>query len=111
MTNLVDPSSGLKIDLSVQSDTPYMNQVFARRRLVALPGVGGGEIHVVSPEDVVLMKLEWRKGTRSQRQYDDALGVVRALGATLDWVYLMHWARDLGISSDFDALKADAGLD
>lgn len=110
MTNLVDAASGLKIDLSVLSSTPYHDQVFARRQPVDLPG-RDGTIFVVSPEDIILMKLEWRKETRSQRQYDDALGVARTHAAALDWSYLKHWARELGVADDLRALQADTGLD
>lgn len=110
MTNLVDAASGLKIDLSVLSSVPYHDQVFARRQPVELPG-GGGTIFVVSPEDIILMKLEWRKETRSQRQYEDALGVVRTHTAALDWSYLKRWAHDLGVADDLNTLQADAGLD
>ena len=64
----------------------------------------------MSPEDIILMKLEWRKDTRSQRQYDDALGVARLRGGTLDWGYLRRWSEELGITEDLESLRLDAGL-
>ena len=33
----------------------------------------------------------------SERQYEDAVGVIRVQGSRLDWAYLEHWADGLGL--------------
>lgn len=47
----------------------------------------------------MLNKLEWfRLGDEvSQRQWNDAVGVLRVQHASLDRAYLARWAAELGI--------------
>ncbi len=110
MANIVEASTGFKIDLSVLSDTPYHDAVLARSGPIALPGLPDTSVQVVTREDIILMKLVWRKDTRSQRQYDDALSVARTHGASMDWAYLKRWAHELDVANDLDTLRVDAGL-
>ena len=104
MANLIHMASGLKIDLSVLKPTEYYRQVMARMRQVTLPG-GGRPVWMVSAEDVVLMKLEWRKDTRSARQMEDVLGVIQTCRGTLDWDYLTRWADPLGVRDDLEQAR------
>jgi hypothetical protein len=109
LVNVYDQALGMKFDLSVLSDTPYHAQVMARRVKVAVPG-SDRSFWTVTPEDIVLMKLVWRKGTGSRKQWENALGVVRTKGSTLDWDYLRRWAAELGVMTDLDAMSREAGL-
>lgn len=107
--NVMDNKTGFKIDLSALSSTPYHNEVLARRVQVVHPGTKE-PVWVVSPEDIILMKLVWRMQTRSQKQWDNALSVVRTQRARLDWQYLRDWARELGVLNDLDELMREAGI-
>ena len=109
LANLYDQSTGLKFDLSVPAATAYHEQVFARRVRVTDPE-DRLAFWVVAAEDVVLMKLVWRKDTRSQKQWENALGVVRVQGHRLDWAYLRRWARELDVECDLDSLSREAGV-
>ncbi|MCH7793471.1 MAG: hypothetical protein IID31_14475 [Planctomycetes bacterium] len=51
------------------------------------------------------MKLLWRKDSRSQKQWENALSVVRVRGARLDWKYLFEQARELDLVEDLTALR------
>ena len=108
MANLIHMASGVKIDLSVLKPTEYYSQIMARRRQVTLPG-GRRPVWIVSAEDVVLMKLEWRKDTRSARQMEDVLGVIQTCRGTLDWDYLTRWADPLGVRDDLEQARESAG--
>lgn len=57
----------------------------------------GQRLWVVSPEDVILAKLEWTKGRESDVQYSDAVGVAAAQWGNLDMEYLHKWAGELGV--------------
>jgi hypothetical protein len=63
----------------------------------------GVDLWIVSPEDLILSKLDWAKDTRSELQ----LGDVRNLLETpRDEAYLDRWAARLGLE---DLLKEARG--
>jgi len=95
MFNMIDAGSGYKLDLIVRKDRPYSLEEFARRRLKSLSGV---RLSIVSPEDAVLSKLEWAKEWQSERQLQDALGIIVTQGESLDIRYLREWAAPLGVT-------------
>ena len=67
---------------------------FRRRRTATL---FGQSLAVASPEDVLLAKLEWNKITPSERQVNDAFGILLVQGPRLDRAYLHRWAAELGV--------------
>lgn len=70
----------------------------------------GASFFVVTPEDVILMKLLWRRETRSQKQWRDALGVAKVKGACMDWTYLWEQAETLRLEDDLLRLRDEAGI-
>ena len=105
MFNVIDPSSGYKIDLIVRQERPFSSAEFARRSRVPLPG---GAVYLVSAEDALLSKLEWAAKGASERQYRDALGIVLSQRGRLDLAYLRRWARELGILAVLERVLAEA---
>lgn len=53
------------------------------------------ELYFISPEDIVLSKLLWRKKSQSEKQWRDVLGVLKVQGSRLDFEYLEAWANRL----------------
>ncbi|HPD31704.1 MAG TPA: hypothetical protein PLL20_17060 [Phycisphaerae bacterium] len=109
MTNVIHRKTSLKFDLSMLPDTPYYREVLRRRVWVEYPE-SDLRICVVSAEDIVLMKLLWRKTTGSRKQWENALSVVRTQRTRLDWTYLRGWAAELGIKTDLEELAREAGI-
>lgn len=109
MVNLLHFPSGLKIDISPVPSTLYFQEVFRRRTQFSMPP-DGEAFWVVSPEDIILMKLVWRKDSRSEKQWANALSVCRIRGHRLDWAYLRQWARELEVESDLHELMRQAGV-
>jgi hypothetical protein len=101
--------SGLKVDVSVLPDTPYYREVMQRRIRFSVSGLEES-FWVVTSEDIILMKLWWRRESRSAKQWANALSVVRIKGHQLDWTYLKKWARELGVADDLDQLAREAGV-
>jgi hypothetical protein len=99
--NVIHTASGFKIDVFVKKDTPFEQSAFARRRLVEL---GEEPIYLVSPEDIILFKLEWHRlgGGVSDRQWSDIVGVLQVQKDHLDFAYMEQWAAQLGLA---DALR------
>ena len=106
--NIIDQRSSLKIDLSTMKPGPFPESIMSRVQAVEV-GDTGLTLRVVSAEDVILMKLLWRQESRSRKQWENALNVVRVRGARLDWGYLHRWAGQLKLSEDLHALKDEAG--
>ncbi|MDO8631907.1 MAG: hypothetical protein Q7R41_15585 [Phycisphaerales bacterium] len=109
LANLIDMETTLKIDLSVLASTPFYDAVMRRRSLMEfIPD--GPSFYTVTPEDVILMKLLWRKDTQSVKQWENALSVARRQGVSMDWKYLFDQARSLGIEKDLVRLRDEAGI-
>lgn len=107
--NVVDNATGMKVDLSFISDDAFLHEVLRRR--VGMPiGSHPRQFWFVTAEDVILMKILWRKGTASAKQWENALGVARVRGTRMDWKYLFENARRLGIESDLTQLRDEAGI-
>jgi hypothetical protein len=93
--NVIDMDTGWKIDLVLRKDRPFSVEEFSRRRAVTIEGV---EVHVATPEDTVLAKLEWARMGASDRQLADAAAVLAALRDQIDYAYLDRWAEELGVT-------------
>ncbi|MCX5644477.1 MAG: hypothetical protein NTZ17_07300 [Phycisphaerae bacterium] len=105
MFNIVDLAGGWKADLILCKDRPFSRQEFERRRQI---NAMGRMLWVVSPEDIILSKLEWMKGRESDVQYSDALGVAIAQWRDLDLEYLRRWAGPLGVENMLTRLLKEA---
>jgi hypothetical protein len=90
---------GRSIDVDIfLAESPYQQELLARRRSEELDGV---PVWIVSPEDLVLLKLI------SYRPRDVAdIGDVLFTQGQLDETYLRHWAATLGVSARLDEVLA-----
>ena len=85
----------------------------ARSHRYSLGDEPGHELVVSSPEDVIAQKLYWfQLGDRvSDRQRQDALGVLKVAGTRLDLEYLRRVSAMLGVAELLAAAAREAGLD
>jgi hypothetical protein len=98
--NIIDTMTGFKVDVFVRKDRPFESSLMRRRVPMASPDASGPPIDVVSPEDIILLKLEWYRlgGETSDRQWSDVQNVLRVQAGRLDEGYLDHWAGELGVA-------------
>jgi hypothetical protein len=108
--NIIQTSSGFKVDVFMQKTRSFDRNLLTRRLLKSDLDPSGSPIPVLSPEDIILHKLEWFRigGETSDRQWGDILGVLRVQGDRLDCAYLNHWAADLGVSDLLAKARAEA---
>ena len=99
MFNVIDTELGWKADLIFRQDNPYQLSKFNRRRRVKLMGI---DLWVLSPEDVILSKLDWAKDSGSDLQFRDVFGVMKVQWDELDWDYLRHWAKELDVEKNLE---------
>jgi hypothetical protein len=101
--NVIDTSTGWKVDLIVRRDRAYSHAELERREPADIEGI---PVYVATAEDTILTKLEWAKMGESERQLRDVEASVRARGDSLDRSYLIAWATELGVLPDLErALK------
>jgi predicted nucleotidyltransferase len=81
-----DPPTGLRVDF-IFSTTPYERQAIARALHVTVAGVA---VPFATAEDLILHKLFAGRAL----DWEDAIGVVRRTGNTMDWEYLRQWADE-----------------
>jgi len=96
MFNAIHLETGFKVDLIVKKNRAFSAEELRRRRPWPL---AGQQVDFATPEDTILAKLEWAQLGDSDRQYGDAVGIIRVQGARLDWSYLETWAGELGVRS------------
>ena len=97
--NVIYLDSAFKIDVFIVSNDPFKRQVLLRREKVALEDSSGKMYDLVSPEDIILLKLQWYTdgGAASQKQWNDILGVLKNRQDKLDMNYLRDWASKLSV--------------
>ena len=106
MFNLIDFSTGYKVDFWMLTDEPFDQSRFGRRRVAEAAGV---RMLVSSPEDTILAKLRWaRLSGGSEKQFRDALRVYEVQSANLDHDYLRAWAERLELSESLKKLIDEA---
>jgi hypothetical protein len=109
--NVIDLTTGLKADIIVPEESPFVESEFARKTLAKLAAhPDAPEGYVCSAEDIVLQKLRWYRmgGEVSDRQWRDVKGVLVYQAARLDSAYLDKWAAELGIADLLARVREDA---
>jgi len=94
MFNLIHIPTVIKVDCVIRKDTPYRREEFSRRQTIIIEG---NRLYIVSPEDLILSKLEWAKDTRSDTQLADIRNLLTMV-AGLNRLYLEKWAYTLGVT-------------
>ena len=102
MFNMIHNALVVKVDCVVRKETEYRREEFARRRAVS---IAGQQVFIVSPEDLILSKLDWAKESRSEMQLTDVRNLLNSVQG-LDTAYLTRWADRLGLSSLYREVSA-----
>lgn len=105
--NIVDMSSGWKIDLIIRKSRPFSSQEFSRRTQSTFQGI---TLFIVSPEDAILSKLEWAKHAESQRQVEDVAAMLKIRWDSLDRAYLEKWVTELEVQEQWSSAKRLANV-
>ncbi len=93
MFNIMDEESIFKVDLIVKKNDPFSKMQFSRRQPKEFEGI---RINVISPEDLILSKLEWSRESLSEMQERDIKNLMTLLAKELDYPYMEQWAIRIG---------------
>lgn len=97
--NLIHLETLFKVDVFVAKDDPASLEQMRRRQTFVIRRAPRRELVVASPEDVVAHKLYWFKlgDEVAERQWADAVGVLKVAGESLDLAYLWRIAELRGV--------------
>lgn len=102
--NVLEPATGLKIDVMIATDSPFDRSRLSRgRRRPAAPTY---DAWFVSPEDLILKKLEFYRDGGSDKHIRDILSVLKVRAGTLDRAYIDTWAAHLGVTAEWQVVLA-----
>jgi len=106
--NIIDPSTGLKVDLFVLGPSFLDRCQAERRRRLTLAGIG--EVWVTDPTAQILRKLHWYRvgGETSGHQWRDVVGLVRSEGSELPREQLRADAQVVGVQDLLEEAFAEA---
>ena len=108
--NVIHFETAFKIDIFVQGPNQFEQRLLGRSRMLRLSDASRRDVSVVSPEDIILLKLRWFRetGGTSERQWTDVLGVLAVQGKALDFEYLIDSAKKLGLGELLERAMAEA---
>jgi len=93
--NIVDMTSGWKVDFIVRKNRPFSVEEFQRRQPARLLGC---DVFVATAEDTIVAKLDWARDTSSERQLQDVASIIAVSGDALDQGYVDRWIGELGLA-------------
>ena len=98
--NVIHLDTMFKVDVFVSKRDPFDVKQLERRRPQVVTRDPERSVYVASSEDIILSKLRWYRQTneRSERQWNDVLGVMSVQADQLDLEYLRLWASELAVS-------------
>jgi hypothetical protein len=105
--NAIAPTTGWKIDFIVRKERPFSRTEFQRRESASILGI---EASLASLEDVLIAKLEWSSLGDSELQRRDVIELLERAGHRLDLEYVDLWVRELGLESEWTAVRRRAVL-
>ena len=108
--NAIDPDTGWKVDFIVRKSRAFSVKEFGRRQS---QNVLGMDLFLVSPEDLIIAKLEWARKGQSELQLKDVQGILRNSESDLNRTYVEHWIGELGLTeiwkTALEALDSEPG--
>ncbi len=98
--NIIDPESGLKVDFWIAKKDGFEEECFK----TAIDKDIDYKVKFISPENLIISKLIWYRGSGSTRQLEDIASVMD-IQKKLDMVYLAKWIKKLDLETQFQDLK------
>lgn len=94
MFNVIDHKTGFKVDFIIKKETEYRRHEFSRRKIKIVDYL---EVYMVSPEDLVISKIEWIQQYQSEKQIGDIQNLMSM--PTIDKEYIKFWCQKLRLTT------------
>ena len=95
MFNIIQPDSGLKIDVITPGATAFERSRLGRSML--LEQIDGPPARFTSPEDLIVMKLRFFEEGGSEKHVRDITSMLNTQRGHIDVDYVAKWADDFGV--------------
>lgn len=97
--NIIDKEEIFKVDIFVKGNDELSDLEMERRISFEVDDASEQPIFVCSPEDVIAHKLFWYKSGEgvSERQWNDAINVIKVQRNSLDYEYLRRASKARGV--------------
>jgi len=100
--------SGHRADIFLMRPGDHLREAaLGRRRLIDL-GEPLGEVHVHSPEDLILYKLRYFAISEQDKHVRDIAAILSAMGDHLEQDYLAAWVGKLGLHNSWKKVLKEA---
>lgn len=97
--NILNSSTGLKVDVMIQKRTEFDDsRMRRRRRIKALDGSGAW---FSSPEDIILKKLDFFRQEGSEKHLRDIAGILKVQAGKIDQAYVDLWIEKLKLHEEW----------
>ncbi len=106
--NIIHPTSGLKVDIIVRKESEFGDSEFERRRTLQLSE--GKRADFASPEDVILMKMEYYRMGGSEKHLRDITGMLKISEDLIDREYISLWVERLQLGDIWEAVLKKMSL-
>jgi hypothetical protein len=106
MFNLIHNETTTKVNLWMLEDSAFDRERFSRRSEEDLEGM---PVSISTPEDLIIIKLDWFKRSGVLKHYEDALGIVLVQQNSLDIEYIRRWCERQSTIGLFNRLHDEAG--
>lgn len=94
MFNVIDHETGFKIDFIIRKNSEYRQHEFQRRQKIRISDF---EIWIVTPEDLVVSKIEWIQRLKSDKQISDIENLLAI--PDIDKNYIKKWCDKLKLDT------------
>lgn len=92
MFNIIDYETGYKVDFIVRKETEFRKLEFSHRKRITINDI---ELWAVTPEDLVLSKIQWIQDFQSEKQISDIKNLLAI--PTIDKEYIKSWCEKLNL--------------
>ena len=109
--NIIHRETMFKVDVFIPRPRPFLRSQLDRAQKQTFSFETEVSAKFSSPEDTILSKLEWYRmgGEVSERQWRDALGVLKTRAGELDLDYLRKWADELHVDDLLERTMMETG--
>jgi hypothetical protein len=94
MFNIIDHSTGFKIDFIIRKESEYFNLAFNRRKRIHEFGT---DLWVIGLDDLIIAKIIWIQQYQSELQMMDIKNLLFKPDKDID--YIKKWCKQLGLNT------------